>query len=85
MGRLARFIYFFTDSDDGKRPEPQPVEKTVRGAIVHITDALAEPARKLTAYIEPLQDLHGYDAPWPAGGGKNLFDKDHPNVVDGYN
>ena len=23
--------------------------------------------------IEPVQDLHGYDSPWPAGGGKNLF------------
>ena len=23
--------------------------------------------------IEPNQDLHGYDSPWPGGGGKNLF------------
>jgi hypothetical protein len=23
--------------------------------------------------IEPIQDLHGYDNPWPAGGGKNKF------------
>lgn len=26
---------------------------------------------ELTATIVPKQDLHGYDAPWPAGGGKN--------------
>ena len=26
--------------------------------------------------IVPQQDLHGYDSPWPAGGGKNLFDAD---------
>ena len=26
---------------------------------------------KLVANIEPVQDLHGYEAPWPAGGGKN--------------
>ena len=26
--------------------------------------------------IEPVQDLHGYDAPWPAGGGKNLWSAD---------
>ena len=26
--------------------------------------------------LEPQQDLHGYDAPWPAGGGKNKFDVD---------
>lgn len=24
--------------------------------------------------LEPIQDLHGYDSPWPAGGGKNLFE-----------
>ena len=27
-----------------------------------------------TVSIEPVQDLHGYDNPWPAGGGKNLID-----------
>ena len=26
---------------------------------------------KLLVGIDPVQDLHGYDAPWPAGGGKN--------------
>jgi len=25
------------------------------------------------AHIEPEQDLHGYDNPWPAGGGKNKY------------
>ena len=29
--------------------------------------------------IEPVQDLHGYDHPWPAGGGKNLL----PMTVSG--
>ena len=24
-------------------------------------------------YLQPVQDLHGYNNPWPAGGGKNLF------------
>lgn len=24
-------------------------------------------------YLQPQQDLHGYSAPWPAGGGKNLL------------
>ena len=24
--------------------------------------------------LEPIQDLHGYDSPWPAGGGVNLFE-----------
>ena len=28
--------------------------------------------KSLVASIEPVQDLHGYDNPWPGGGGKNL-------------
>lgn len=27
----------------------------------------------VTVDIEPMQNLHGYDHPWPAGGGKNLL------------
>lgn len=29
---------------------------------------------KLLVQIKPVQDLHGYDHPWPPGGGKNLLD-----------
>ena len=39
--------------------------------IVSIPDAAAAPVDALTVGIEPVQDLHGYDNPWPAGGGKN--------------
>ena len=53
------------------------VEKTVKGAIVHITDALARPAISVKCEINPVQDLHGYDNPWPAGGGQNILD---PNL-----
>lgn len=48
--------------------------KTVTGSLIHITDALASPVNALSVNIDPVQDLHGYDNPWPAGGGKNLFD-----------
>lgn len=58
----------------GDTPDP-PVQKTVSGSIIHITDALAAPAVALSTAINPVQDLHGYDNPWPAGGGKNLFDR----------
>ena len=30
------------------------------------------PVKELNVSIEPVQDLHGYDNPWPAGGGKNI-------------
>lgn len=62
--------------------EPQGEYKTASGAIVSVTDALPALLKSLIIGIEPVQDLHGYDAPWPAGGGKNLFDKD--TAVDGY-
>ena len=35
----------------------------------------------LSVALEPIQDLHGYDSPWPAGGGKNKFD---PSVYSEY-
>lgn len=28
----------------------------------------------LSVPFSPIQDLHGYDHPWPAGGGKNKVD-----------
>lgn len=45
--------------------------------IVTVTDAV-EDAAGVKVKIEPVQDLHGYENPWPGGGGKNLFD------IDGY-
>ena len=50
------------------------VVKTVTAAIVHIKDALAGPAQNVTIAIEPVQDLNGYDNPWPTGGGPNFYD-----------
>lgn len=47
-------------------------EKTVGPApIISISDAKPKPAKSLIVGMEPIQDLHGYDSPWPAGGGKN--------------
>lgn len=37
------------------------------------------PLEKCVVQIEPVQDLHGYDHPWPAGGGKNLLGFKIPN------
>ena len=49
-------------------------EKTVGPApILSISDAKAKPAKSLVVGMEPVQDLHGYDSPWPAGGGKNKW------------
>ena len=50
------------------------VTNTASGAIASFADGADNvPMRKLVASIDPVQDLHGYDHPWPAGGGKNLL------------
>jgi hypothetical protein len=61
------------------------VTKTVSGSPAHITDALAKAALSVLASIEPIQDLHGYATPWPAGGGKNKCVPDLANGQIGSN
>ena len=63
----------YTTANGGGEPTPPPIEKTITGNPIHITDALAKPVQALSIALEPIQDLHGYDNPWPAGGGKNLL------------
>lgn len=47
------------------------------GSIVTITDGADNiPIKKMTVNIEPFQNLHGYDHPWPAGGGANVWDEE---------
>lgn len=48
------------------------ITDTASGSIASFSDgADGIPMRSVKAQIEPVQDLHGYGAPWPAGGGKN--------------
>lgn len=57
---------------------PDTTEKTATDTgILTVTDAMAANARDLVVGIEPVQDLHGYDHPWPAGGGKNLVNPEN--------
>ena len=66
----------YTTANGGEEPTPPPIEKTVTGNPIHITDALAKPVQALSVALEPIQDLHGYDNPWPAGGGANQWDEE---------
>lgn len=52
----------------------QPHIESASGAIASFNTDLRAPLRECKAYFSPKQDLHGYSNPWPAGGGKNLFD-----------
>lgn len=52
------------------------VTKTITNVpTAEFTDGLIySPIKELNASISPIQDLHGYDYPWPGGGGKNLLE-----------
>ncbi len=52
------------------------VVETASGNPAILSDGSDAPLADLTVGIEPVQDLHGYDHPWPAGGGKNLWNPD---------
>ena len=50
------------------------IVSSASGAIASFSDGADNlPVKSLSVAIEPVQDLHRYDSPWPAGGGKNLF------------
>lgn len=60
-------------------PADGVTEQNAQGNPIVITDGVDTiPVKDLKVTLEPVQDLHGYDAPWPAGGGKNLL----PMTVD---
>lgn len=43
------------------------------GSVVSFLDGQELPLAKCIVDINPTQDLHGYDKPWPEGDGKNLI------------
>lgn len=45
----------------------------VTGDFVTFETESAQVLPSVVVDIDPIQDLHGYDYPWPAGGGKNLL------------
>ena len=51
------------------------VYETITGNPVSFT-ARNAPLKQLKVAFSPKQDLHGYDSPWPAGGGANKWDEE---------
>lgn len=50
------------------------IEQTYGPAtLVTFNATTAKSMKSLLVSIAPVQDLHGYDHPWPGGGGKNLL------------
>ena len=64
---ISREEIFWEDANE------QLAYHTITGAIVSFFAKKSKPVKELIAAINPVQDLHGYDNPWPAGGGKNLL------------
>lgn len=51
-----------------------PIIDTASGAVASFPDGAGNiDFIDVTCGIEPVQDLNGYDAPWPPGAGKNKF------------
>ena len=47
-------------------------QRTYTGDIVTFEAEDGDAISSLKVSFDPIQDMHGYDSPWPAGGGKNL-------------
>ena len=57
-----------------KKIEKAFATDTASGAVATFTDGADDiPMKSVKVAIEPVQDLHGYDHPWPGGGKGNLF------------
>lgn len=74
-----------TDLQNALDSKAPVITETASGSIISFTDGSTLPVESLTVAIEPVQDLHGYDNPWPAGGGKNLCPLDSMTTTSGGN
>ena len=74
----------FIDRDTAIRSETAELKKKIvttfpakdaSGAVATFESEFEDaPLKSCIVRVEPVQDLHGYDHPWPAGGGKNLIE-----------
>lgn len=71
---LSSLVEEVNDPVTGLATKTPVIINSASGDIASFPDgADSMPIKSLVASIEPVQDLHGYDNPWPAGGGKNLL------------
>lgn len=64
--------------------EISEVKAATPGAIVTFNDGAAAPLEELEVELAIDQDLNGYAYPWPAGGGKNIFEPTSGSSVETY-
>ncbi len=56
-------------------------DSTVAAPIATFTTDVSAPAKSVLAAFSPIQDLHGYSNPWPAGGGVNKLNDSLRNIM----
>lgn len=65
------WVYYVSRYSEGST-EPELIE--IKDDLVHfVNNGDESPVESCVVDIDPVQDLNGYDSPWPAGGGKNLL------------
>ena len=62
-----------------------PAPQSYTGNPVNFMASAGDTISALTTTLSPIQDLHGYDNPWPAGGGVNKLDPTHTYTGLTYN
>ena len=72
-GNIAGDLSDQTDLQEALDSKAPVILSSASGSIASFTDGSASPVTALSVAIDPVQGLHGYDNPWPAGGGKNLI------------
>lgn len=58
-------------------------DDTASGSVANFETDLALPVKSLEVDVNAVQDLHGYDYPWTAGGGKNVYPPITPDTKNG--
>lgn len=59
-----------------------PHEEQASGAVASFTTDIGK-LKECVVEFDPVQDLNGYDSPWPPGGGKNLLDPGTDGTIYG--
>lgn len=69
-------------SDLQKDKAPVIIDHAEGNPIVLTDGADGLPVEGMKIHFLPVQDLHGQSAPYPPGGGKNLFDQDDTDYIN---
>lgn len=61
--------------------EIQTTSDEYEGSIVSLTGGIGKSITELLVDLSPIQDLHGYATPWPAGGGVNKLNAEYTESI----